>query len=261
MSALERVQQQLADAVGKLDEAATHLDAAFTSCEESQAALGLALDGATDQEATEALGSQETATAQVDEVRSKVQAIRERIIAYLTSIGALARSGSGVGSNPPERERPAALTHPPNAIGLDGSEYPPEAAWAVPELPPRVQNQGDRTVGKVKIGDQPIPGSIRSGQRDIWADEAQQRLRRLGIRTPPFLRFHVELRAAAMLIRSGVTAAEIVINHVPCGYLSRPPGCHQVLEPFLPEGSQVTVMGTDKKGRPYRRTYTGKAKA
>ncbi|MGI8311902.1 DddA-like double-stranded DNA deaminase toxin [Saccharopolyspora hattusasensis] len=77
---------------------------------------------------------------------------------------------------------------------------------------------------------------------------------------PPFLPFHVELRAAAMMVRSGVTSADVVINNVPCGYQTRPPGCHQVLEPFLPEGSQVTVCGTDRKGRPYRRTYHGKAK-
>ncbi|MBB5155758.1 DddA-like double-stranded DNA deaminase toxin [Saccharopolyspora phatthalungensis] len=110
------------------------------------------------------------------------------------------------------------------------------------------------------VGDRPIPGQFRSNQRDIWVDEADQRIKALGIRAPWFLPFHVELRAAAMTIRRGVTAAEVVINNVPCGYQTRPPGCHQVLEPFLPEGSQVTVSGTDNKGRPYRRTYQGKAK-
>ncbi len=255
MSALEEVERALANVVGKLDTATAQIDDALERWEESRTALGQALEGAHDPDALEALGLQQTAADELTEARRKVTATRARVVAYRLSIGGNQSSGS----TSPEPERPAAPKRSPNAVGVDGSEYPSSAAWAVPELPPRVQERGDRTVGKVKIGDQTLPGEFRSGQRDVWSDEAAQRIKELGIRVPAYLAFHVEARAAAMMIRSGVTSGEVVINNVPCGYQTRPPGCHQLLEPFLPEGSQVTVSGTDRKGRPYRRTYNGKA--
>lgn len=254
MSALEEVEQALANAVDKLDAATAQIGAALDRGDESRTALGQALEGAHDNDALEALGLQQTAADELAAVRRKVTVMRARVVAYRSSV---AGSQSG-GSASPEPERPAP-NHPVNAVGVDGSEYPSSAAWAVPELPPRVQQRGDRTVGKVKIGDQALPSEFQSGQRDVWSDEAAQRITELGIRVPAYLAYHVEARAAAMMIRSGVTSGEVVINNVPCGYQTRPPGCHQLLEPFLPAGSQVTVSGTDRKGRPYRRTYNGKA--
>ncbi|MBB5152519.1 DddA-like double-stranded DNA deaminase toxin [Saccharopolyspora phatthalungensis] len=224
---VEDVDRKLATAVGKLDEAAEKITTAALLCSEGQDALGYALTGATDPEALEALGLQETAADQLDETRAKVKAIRERIEQYRRSIGA--GTSSAAVSSPPEPERPKPSARPPDAVGVDGSRYPPEAAWAVPELPPRVQQGGDRTVAKIKIGDQPLPGSFQSGQGDVWSDEARQRINDLGIRTARYVPYHVEMRAAAMMVRSDVTSAEVVINNVPCGYQTRPPGCHQTL--------------------------------
>ncbi|MGP4015866.1 DddA-like double-stranded DNA deaminase toxin [Saccharopolyspora sp. 5N708] len=258
MAALEDVQQRLANAVGKLDGATEQINTALTQCEESREALGQALAGATDAEVIGALRSQRTTAEQLDEARGKVKAIRDRITTYLASIGADRSSASE--SKPLESGRPAPPKQPPNAVGVDGSEYPPEAAWAVPELPPRVRQLGDRTVAKIKIGDTPLPGSFRSGQRDVWSEEAAERISSLGIDVPDYLANHVEVRAAAMMLRAGIRSATVVLNNVPCGYQTRPPGCHQLLEQFLPEGSDVTVQGTDRKGRPYQRTYHGRAR-
>ncbi|RKT86286.1 SCP1.201-like deaminase [Saccharopolyspora antimicrobica] len=255
---VEDVDRELVTAVGKLDATTERINAALDAWKESHDTLGRALDGAANPEVVDVLDLQEAAADQLDEARAAVALIRDRISRYRASIGAGASSDGK--SKPPGQERLASPRRPSNAVGVDGTEYPPEAAWAVPELPPRVQQKGDHTVGKVKIGNRPIPGAFRSDQGDVWVQEAQKRIKELGIRAWPYVPFHVEMRAAAMMVRSRVTSSEVVINNVPCGYQNQPPGCHQVLEPFLPEGSQMTVSGTDRKGRPYRRTYHGKAK-
>ncbi|MGW0892056.1 DddA-like double-stranded DNA deaminase toxin [Saccharopolyspora sp. NPDC002578] len=251
---MEEVDRRLTAVLGRLDEATEQITAAGMASAESRDALTHALAGASAPDALDAVRSQEMTVDQLAEVRATVRAVRKRVTAYLSRLGA--SSGPAAARTP---EPTAVPKRSPNAVGVDGSEYPPEAAWAVPELPPRVRGFPDRTVGKLKIGDRPIPGEFRSGQTDVWVGEAEQRIKALGIRAPRYLAFHVELRAAAMMIRSGLKSTELLINHVPCGYQNRPPGCHQVLESFLPEGFRMTVSGTDRNGRPYRRTYHGKA--
>ncbi|GAB2667239.1 hypothetical protein GCM10027271_28460 [Saccharopolyspora gloriosae] len=251
---MEEVDRRLTAVLGRLDEATEQITAAGMASAESRDALTHALAGASAPDALDAVRSQEMTVDQLAEVRATVRAVRKRVTAYLSRLGA--SPGPAAARTP---EPTAVPKRSPNAVGVDGSEYPPEAAWAVPELPPRVREKGDHTVGKIKIGDRPIAGEFRSDQWDIWTQEARERITRLGIAAPEYLPYHVEMRATAMMIRAGVKSAEVVINHVPCGYQTKPTGCHQVLERFLPEGSQVTVSGTDRKGRPYRRTYHGKA--
>lgn len=138
----------------------------------------------------------------------------------------------------------------------DGSRYPIEASWAVPTLPPRVGNQGQTaTVGRIKIGNTEIPGEFRSGEWDRWADEARQRMTMLGPRVPRHLQYHVEMRTVAMMVENQTPEATICINNVPCGFVTRPTGCHQVLDEFLPPGYRLTVYGTDRNGKPFQRTY------
>ncbi|PKW15324.1 DddA-like double-stranded DNA deaminase toxin [Saccharopolyspora spinosa] len=211
---VEDVDRKLATAVGKLDEAAEKITTATLSCSEGRDALGYALTGATDPEALEALGLQETAADQLDEARAKVAAIRERIEQYRRSIGAGASSAAG--SAPPEPERPAAPKRPPNVVGVDGSEYPAAAAWAVDEgLPPRVQRgAGSPTVGYVRVNG--LPTRVQSGA-DGFSDMVDQRLQEIGVRRPLDLRRHVEMKVAAMMTRTGDQHQEVVINHAPCG--------------------------------------------
>jgi len=75
-----------------------------------------------------------------------------------------------------------------------------------------------------------------------------------------FLRSHVELKVAAMMIVQGRRHCELTINHAPCG--SQPQqirGCHQVLGPYLPRGYTLVVHGTTQQGKPYSHTYEGQA--
>ncbi len=63
-----------------------------------------------------------------------------------------------------------------------------------------------------------------------------------------------------MMIQEGRFCAQVVINHVPCG--SRPgqlTGCDQLLEPYLPRGYELTVLGTTQRGEPFAKTYRGRA--
>lgn len=71
---------------------------------------------------------------------------------------------------------------------------------------------------------------------------------------------HVEMKAVVVMIQNNRTEARVVINHAPCG--SEPGltgGCHSFLPRFIPNGRTLTVLGTDAKGNPFRRTYRGEA--
>lgn len=166
------------------------------------------------------------------------------------------RIGSGQAVHSPSTAGAAAPKPRANVRHQDGSEYPTNASWAVPTLPPRVGTGGQTaTVGRIKIGSTEISGEFRSDQGDRWAGAAGQRMADLGIRGPSYLRFHVEMRTVAMMIDSRAPEASVCINNVPCGYQTRPIGCHQVLNDFLPEGYRLTVYGTDRNGKPFQRTY------
>ncbi|MBB5159912.1 hypothetical protein BJ970_007512 [Saccharopolyspora phatthalungensis] len=256
MSALEEVDQGLANAVGKLDVALPQMDQALTAWEEGRDALVWAFTGSTDPEAAEAVQTQEWAIETLTEARRMLAAVRERIEQYRRSIGAGASSAAG--NTPPQPERPAAPKPPPNAVGVDGSEYPAAAAWAVDEgLPPRVQRgAGSPTVGYVRVNG--LPTRVQSGA-DGFSDMVDQRLQEIGVRRPLDLRRHVEMKIAAMMTRTGDQHQEVVINHAPCG--SEPGqtrGCHDMLERFLPRGRSMTVHGTTADGKPFSHTYHGK---
>lgn len=218
------------------------------------------------------------ASAEINHARSLCFRAGELIEEYLAQIGIAvdarpnARSPEPTRTPAPENNDPStdepAMEPPtfdgtssrssPPIVGVDGSKYPAEAGWAMPELPARWRQRPDRVVGKIKIGDRVIPGSYSSGESDVFSDEAAQRLRTIGRGRLAYLAYHVEIRAASMLRRSGVQDAEVAINHVPCGYQAKAQGCHQVLEEFMPEGQTLTVSGTDRHGQPFRHTYHGK---
>jgi hypothetical protein len=162
----------------------------------------------------------------------------------------------------PRQEPTSQPRRSPNVRHQDGSEYPPEADWAVATLPTRVGIAGQRTTtGRVKIGDRVIPGEFRSGEWDSWVDRAWARFKEVGKadRAGAFLKFHVESRVIAMMIETGQRQAEVVINNVVCGYQSKPPGCHQRIEDLLPPDWELRVLGTDIKGRPFSRLYRGRS--
>lgn len=95
---------------------------------------------------------------------------------------------------------PAASPQPVRAA--DGSDYPAAAAWAVPELPARVQGKRDKAVGRIKINGRALPVPVESGM-DTWSDRAGERMRSLG--TPEYLRSHVEMKLATLMIDTGTS--------------------------------------------------------
>jgi hypothetical protein len=156
-------------------------------------------------------------TAVVEELSSEAHALvaaltllrQEHLEAAdkITSCGP-PRSPSPAGATTPQRASHKNIRHP------DGSEYPPDAGWAVPTLQPRVGTQDQNvTVGRIKIGSTEISGEFRSDQWDRWADDAGQRMADLNIRGPRYLRFHVEMRTVAMMIESRTREASVCINN------------------------------------------------
>lgn len=206
----------------------------------------------TEHELTEHAGQLAAATASVfRDLVALRQALRATADHHLGSSGPAPPSAPSAGSAAP-------AASPPPVRAADGSEYPAAAAWAVREgLPPRVRaDTGTPTTGYVHING--IPMRMQSGD-DPYSDMVDERLRDLGVRRPGTLRRHVEMKAAAMLARSGDQHQEIVINHAPCG--SEPAatrGCHAILEPFLPAGRSLTVHGTTADGAPFTHTYRGR---
>jgi hypothetical protein len=104
-------------------------------------------------------------------------------------------------------------------------------------------------------------GMITATRVDPWREEAVRRIRVLNLpRRFEALANHVEMKTVLMMIKSGATAAQIVINHASCG--SEPGetgGCDAVLPELLPRGSTLTVLGTTAQGQPFHRTYEGRA--
>ena len=135
---VEEVGRRLATVLGRLDEAAEQITAAGMASAESRDALAHACAGTSAPDALDAVRSQEVTVDQLAEVRATVRAVRERVTAYLPRLGA--SPGPAAARTP---EPTAVPKRSPNAVGVDGSEYPPEAAWAVPELPPRVRGFPD----------------------------------------------------------------------------------------------------------------------
>lgn len=192
----------------------------------------------------------EYATAALMRVRTLVEQVAEHHL------------GNGAASPPNPTtgtvERP--IRPEVESVEHAGSRYPSGAEWALPDLPRRVGDGERHTHARVRIGSREIPGAFQSNMPDRWAAEARQRISQLGIAVPHYLPYHVEMRAAAMLISSGVRDARLVMNNVPCGF--RPGttrGCHQALEHFLPTGTTLTVLGSDSDGRPFHHTYRGRA--
>ncbi|MBM7776191.1 hypothetical protein JOD54_006395 [Actinokineospora baliensis] len=143
-----------------------------------------------------------------------------------------------------------------------GDRYPAEAVPYDDALPPRVR-RGKRDsppmTGFVML-DGRDAGEITATRTDIWTDEARAGLVDLGLLRAKGLSNHVEMKAVIMMIRTGATDGRIVINHAPCGSEpGDPTGCSDVLPTFLPEGRRLTVLGTDVRGAPFKRTYHGRA--
>lgn len=148
-------------------------------------------------------------------------------------------------------------------VGRDGSQYPAEfGADLVWVMPPRVRRGANYSemVGYITVDRRDL-GRVGASRSDPWVEDVTRRLRSLRQYGYLWLAHHVEMKAVAMLLRLGGSHAEVRINHAPCGSEPRQgSGCHQLLPDFLPTGTSITVLGTDSTGRPFHRTYEGRAR-
>lgn len=260
MNALEEVGQALRFVEERTTQAQTGIVEAGGTWNERGQLLAECLRSTNDPDALEMLGQHEAAAEDMREVWRKVGLVIRVIEQYRTSLGAgsqpvvtSAHVGKSETVDPPSTKT-TSVTAP------DGSEYPVQAGWASDEgLPPRVRRGTNTpTVGYVKINDAPL--RVQSGE-DGFSDMVDERLRELGVRRRSRLRTHVELKVAAMLMRSSQRHQEVVINHAPCG--SEPEqtrGCHEMLPMFLRAGHSLTVYGTTATGKPFSYTYRGGAR-
>jgi hypothetical protein len=134
---------------------------------------------------------------------------------------------------------------------------PPERIKAIRNSlpPPVIPRTGQRTVGQW-IGPDGHAEPIQSGW-DEKSDLVQDQLARLGLPEGTTRKGDVEMKLAAYMVAKGITHAEVVINNVPCKVEN---GCAKLVPVLLPEGSSLTVHGTDQKGNPTYVRFTGGSK-
>ncbi|GLZ38335.1 DddA-like double-stranded DNA deaminase toxin [Actinokineospora sp. NBRC 105648] len=156
---------------------------------------------------------------------------------------------------------PPRTPSPSGIANRHGDRYPREALPYSDELPPRVRKgtQNAPLVAHIEI-DGRLIGSITPRRGDVWTRDVMERVFELELNGANLVANHVEMKAAIILIQGTGTHAQVTLNHSPCG--SEPndrAGCDNYLPAFLPVGLRMTVLGTDARGAPFKRTYDGKA--
>ncbi|GLZ43312.1 hypothetical protein Acsp05_69360 [Actinokineospora sp. NBRC 105648] len=166
----------------------------------------------------------------------------------------------GTSSNP--TAQPAERRQPPrDAPNQHGDCYPHESLPYSIDLPPRVirGTQNAPIIGYIEVDGRYV-GTVTAARGDTWAQDAWQRLTDLGMFAARRVHNHVEMKAVVILVQGNAKHATVVINHAPCGSRAGElPGCHTFLPGFIPRGRSLTVLGTDRNGDPFQRTYDGEA--
>ncbi|GAA2676491.1 hypothetical protein GCM10010428_39070 [Actinosynnema pretiosum subsp. pretiosum] len=243
--------------VGELAEVEVLLDAASRVLHEGEDFAREALEGLESvfagsgrDDVRECLAAYALVLTEMGEMRELLSGVRASVVRVRATTARLVGDGGGPAARA-ERE-------PPPVVARDGTRYPEQARWCVGELPPRVRpGAGDRTVGHVVD----VPAPFTSGDDGTWGPAVRERMAALGIRTRMRIYQHVEMKVAMMMVGTGRRSVALVINNAPCG--SQPGqvalGCHQALERFLPEGSELVVHGSTSAGEPCSWAYRGKA--
>jgi hypothetical protein len=254
-----------------LEQARHSLVAATTLMDEAAQAAGGAVRGTADAAIARIPAMFAEAGRELDDPQRVVTDVESALRAYLVSIvgvgwdssvsGASSQAGwTSARLRPLEQERPS-----PSPMGVrnrHGDRFPEEALPYCDDLPPRVLvGQGNSpTTGIVEMGGRSY-GEVRPSRGDMWSQEVVKRIDALGMsRRAKRYDNHVEMKAAAMLVMSNALEGRVIINHAPCG--SEPgayEGCDTFLAAFIPEGSVLTVLGTDAQGESFKRVYRGRA--
>ncbi|WP_439423075.1 DddA-like double-stranded DNA deaminase toxin [Saccharothrix sp. HUAS TT10] len=116
-------------------------------------------------------------------------------------------------------------------------------------------NAGQKTHGRW-IGSGSAARPITSG-RDGDADDADDRLRTMGMPRKSAKTGDVEIKLAVRMAREGIRHVTVVMNNKPC---VGPFGCDTLVPILLPEGATLTVHGIDSEGQRFRKRYRGGAR-
>ncbi|MGX7825496.1 DddA-like double-stranded DNA deaminase toxin [Actinokineospora sp. 24-640] len=260
----------ISDVAADLDAAADMIDAGtailsrvVAAWDEAISVAAAATAGSSQPEIVQALALLTQARQNLASILQTARSAKDSAHAYRVHLAG-GGSPSTAAMTPPTTSTPPLNPVPsPTVVNRHGDRYPEDALPYSDDLPARVR-RGQRNspmTGIVEVGGRFL-GEISATTTDIWTEEVARRTQRLGL-TDPTVRVlynHVEMKTVAMMIRSGATHARIVINHAPCGSEPRAgKGCDAYLPEFIPAGSTLTVLGTDRNGNPFRRDYTGKA--
>jgi hypothetical protein len=200
-------------------------------------AFGAATTGSAVSEPAEASGHHAFAARRTAETLATLTAVVDRLDRYLEGLGA---------TTAPARSGHPASTHPIAPV-------PPERIEALrDELPETVvRGSGQKTHGRW-VGPDGVAHEIVSGRDEDSAAALQVlRTRGLPLRSEPAAISHVEQKLAALMVRSRVRHATLVINNRPC---RGPAGCDTFVPVILPNGYSLTIYAPG-----YRKTFTGGA--
>ena len=189
--------------------------------------------------------------------------LNEAVKAAESYANRLAAEGSRNPGPATQRPRQPPTAQPPQQSPARQAE--PDGPFDIPterieqlrrELPPPVvAGTGQKTRG-YWIGADGTAQPVVSG-RDDDADEADARLRDMGMPRKSAKTGDVEIKLATRMVREGIRHATILINNEPC---IGPFGCDTLVPALLPEGASLTVYGTDEQGERVRKRYTGGAR-
>lgn len=249
MSTLGEIIAQIRGALRTCGDARQHLARAAELIEESVQLLGQALYGSTDAEAEQALALLAHAHQAVADLYRVLDNAENGVRDYLTRLGAADSTDTGTsgqaGTPRPERNSPPPPA--PEQIRRLRDELPPD----VP--PPEKRHPGtprQKTHGRW-VGPDGQVRPIVSGEDEGYA-ESVKAFRDLGARGIPQRASDVEMKLAAYMRNHGVRSAAVVINNTPC---PGPFGCDALVPVLLPQGSTLTVHGSNN----FTKTYQGGA--
>ncbi|GAA2696392.1 MULTISPECIES: DddA-like double-stranded DNA deaminase toxin [Actinosynnema] len=238
MASIGEVADRLAQVVELVGRCRDALATARALVEEARAGLALALEGAAglEEDAARAL---DAFAGVADGVRDELGPLLEGIEARLEAVRA-ALLGEGGGARDDE----------PPAVPWDRVE---RLRRELP--PPVVPNTGQKTHGRW-IGPDGQARPIVSG-RDDKSVLVNPQLVEKGIPDLVQRSSDVEMKLAAHMVAKGIRHATVVINHEPC---KGKYNCDTLVPIILPEGSTLTVHGTNAGGMRIRVRYTGGAR-
>lgn len=257
---IQELAAQLAVVLARLAEARRSLTTAAVSLGEAREMARTATRGTTQSGPKQAAAQLANARREVAEARDRCHQADVAIQAYMAEVGIPVPGAALFGVSSPQ-ERPRASARPAGVANRHGDRYPEAALPYSDGLPPRVL-RGTRNVpivGHINLDGRDV-GTIGAAFGDVWEKDSTSRMRALGLRRALGVAHHVEMKAVVMMIKTGARHARVIINHSPCG--SQPGaslGCDTFLPDVVPQGSTVTVLGTDAHGEAFERTYHGRA--